>query len=206
MTKVCKELDLLWTSRRWRMDVMLGRRKTPMLSVPNHWTSSEGIWFTTKWNQIQPWHSRKIVHSSPWLLDVKYLWIKAVFVIQAVLYGLLPCLIAQSASKNYRNSSPYTNTNVHYENFVTVEFENKEFTRNPVYILKLKLKCPKRTFSQIFSTVLAVKSTWGWRPPVGSVLVPLVDELRNRFANPSLAIVDTFLIAQKSTEWWVFEC
>ena len=177
-----------------------------MLSVPNHLTSSEGIWFTTKWNQMQTWRSRKIVRPSPWFLDVKYLWIKAVFVIQAVLYGLLPCLIAQFASINYWSFSPYTNINVHDENFVTVEFENKEFTRNPVYILKLKLKCPKRTFSQIFSTVLAVKSTWGWRPPVGSVLVPLVDELRNRFANPSLAIVDTFLIAQKSTEWWVFEC
>ena len=149
---------------------------------------------------MQTWYSRKVVRRDPWLLDVKYLWIKTVFVIQALLYGLLPCLIAQSASVNYFSSSPYKNINVHYENFVTVEFENKEFTRNPVYILKLKLKCPKRTFSQIFSSILAVKSTWGGRPPVGSVLVPLVDEFRNRFANPSLAIVDTFLIAQKSTE------
>ena len=84
------------------------------------------------------WHSRKIVRPSPRLLDVKYVWIKAVFVIQAVLYGLLPCLIAQFASKNYRSSSPYTNINVHYENFVTVEFKNKEFTRNPVISLKVK--------------------------------------------------------------------
>ena len=116
--------------------------------------------------------------------------------IQAVLYGLLPCLIAQTASINLWSSSPYTNINVHYENFVTVEFENKEFTRNPVYILKLKLKCPKRTFSQIFSTVLAVKSTWGWRPPVGSVLVPIVDKLLKQFTNPPQMIVYTVLIEQ----------
>ena len=72
---------------------------------------------------MQPWHSRKLVHSSPWILEVKYLWIKAVFVIQAVLYELLPCLIAQSDSINYCSSPPYTNINVHYENFVTVEFK-----------------------------------------------------------------------------------
>ena len=87
---------------------------------------------------MQTWHSRKIVRPSPWLLDVKYLWIKAVFVIQAVLYGLLPCLIAQSDSINYCSSSPYTNINVHYENFVTVEFKIKEFTGNPVIFLKVK--------------------------------------------------------------------
>ena len=79
------------------------------------------------------------MHSSPWLLDVKYLWIKAVFVIQAVLYGLLPCLVAQSASIDHWSSSPYTNINVHYENFVTVEFENEEFTRNPVISPKVKI-------------------------------------------------------------------
>ena len=87
---------------------------------------------------MQTWHSRKIVRPSPWLLDVKYLWVKVVFVIQAVLYGLLPCLIAQFASINYWSSPPHTNINVHDENFVTVEFENKEFTRNPVISPKVK--------------------------------------------------------------------
>ena len=87
---------------------------------------------------MQTWRSRKIVRPSPWFLDVRYLWIKAVFVIQAVLYGLLPCLIAQTASINYWRPLPYTNFNVHYENFVTVEFENEEFTRNPVISPKVK--------------------------------------------------------------------
>ncbi len=87
---------------------------------------------------MQTWRSRKIVRPSPWFLDVRYLWIKAVFVIQAVLYGLLPCLIALIASINYWSSSLYTNINVHYENFVTVEFENEEFTRNPVISPKVK--------------------------------------------------------------------
>ena len=87
---------------------------------------------------MQTWQSRKIVRPSSGLLDVKYLRIRAVFVIQAVLYGLLPCLIAQTASINYWSSSPYTNINVHYENFMTVEFENEEFTRNPVISPKVK--------------------------------------------------------------------
>ena len=87
---------------------------------------------------MQTWRSRKIVRPSPGFLDVKYLWIKAVFVIQAVLYGLLPCLIAQTASINCWSPLPYTNFNVHYENFVTVEFENEEFTRNPVISPKVK--------------------------------------------------------------------
>ena len=87
---------------------------------------------------MQIWRSRKIVGPSPWFLDVRYLWIKAVFMIQAVLYGLLPCLITQTASINYLSSSPYTNINVHCENFVTVEFENEEFTRNSVISSKVK--------------------------------------------------------------------